>query len=158
MQIVDVGSDGNCLFRAIAYQLYGDEDKHKLIRTKTMEYIMAEKKYFGSFIEGGVPKVKEYTDRKSCNGIWGDDIEIQAFSEIYDRPIEIYAYSSKPMKTFHEQNGDGELVTPLRLSYHGGSHYNCIVPIDWTCSEALITNEPGLIEEEAISWAESNEL
>jgi len=27
-------------------------------------------------------------------------------SEIYDRAIEIYAYSSKPMKTFHEVQSD----------------------------------------------------
>lgn len=27
-------------------------------------------------------------------------------SEIYDRAIEIYAYDSKPMKTFHEANED----------------------------------------------------
>jgi len=59
-----------------------------------MKYIEAEKQYFGSYIEGGVEKVNEYVVRKSCNGIWGDDIEIQALSEIYDRPIEIYAYST----------------------------------------------------------------
>ena len=67
-----------------------------------MKYILAEKEYFGSYIEGGVQKVEEYTLNKSCNGVWGDDIEIQALSEIYDKPIEIYAYSTKPMKTFHE--------------------------------------------------------
>ena len=27
------------------------------------------------------------------DGEWGDNVEIQAMSEIYDRPIEIYAYS-----------------------------------------------------------------
>jgi hypothetical protein len=51
-------------------------------------------------------------------------------SEIYARPIEIYAYDVKPMKTFHEE-GD---VTPFRLSYHGNSHYNSIVPKEWTPS------------------------
>lgn len=37
------------------------------------------------------------------DGVWGDDIELQALSEIYNRPIEIYAYNNEPMRTFHEE-------------------------------------------------------
>lgn len=89
-------------------------------------------------------------------------------SEIYDRPIEIYAYDTKPMKTFHEQaeasdqiqykNEAGhdivETVFPFRLSFHGSSHYNCIVSTDWTASQAVLGEvEPGKIEDDAISWA-----
>ena len=40
--------------------------------------------------------------RMAKNGSWGDDVEIQALSEIYDCPIQIYAYSTKQMRTFHE--------------------------------------------------------
>ena len=35
------------------------------------------------------------------DGIWGDDVEIEALSEIYGRPIEIYSTSVKPIRTFH---------------------------------------------------------
>ena len=41
-----------------------------------MKYIEAEKEYFGNYIEGGLAKLGEYVTRKSCNGIWGDDIEV----------------------------------------------------------------------------------
>ena len=123
-----------------------------------MKYIEAEKKYFGNYIEGGIAKIGEYITRKSCNGIWGDDIEVQALSEIYDRPIEIYAYSSKPMRTFHEGQEEGNTVIPIRLSYHGKSHYNTIVPKEWTVSCALVTSEPGFIEKEALEWSEKNAI
>ena len=63
----------------------------------------------------------------SQNGFWGDDLEIQAMSEIYKCPVEIFAYSDKPMKTFHESVGSS---TPMRLSYHGRSHYNSVVEKD----------------------------
>lgn len=43
-------------------------------------------------------------------------------SEIYDRPVEIYAYAAEPMRTFHEA-GEGP---PIRLSYHGKAHYNSV--------------------------------
>ena len=99
MLVHDVGSDGNCLFRAIAHQAYGDEEEHRMVRIRCMDYIQKEGDYFKGFIEGAL---EAYVNRKKLNGIWGDDVEIQAMSEIYDRPIEIYAYDTKPMKTFHE--------------------------------------------------------
>ena len=94
-----------------------------------MEYIRAEKEYFKNYIEGGLKEFDNYITRKSTNSVWGDDLEIQAMREIYNLPIEIYAYSSKPMKTFHEEDGETRV---FRLSYHGKSHYNAIVPLDWT--------------------------
>ena len=40
------------------------------------------------------------------------------------------------------------------LSYHGNSHYNCIVPSTWTAGDAILgETPPGQIEEEAIQWA-----
>ena len=73
-----------------------------------MEYIKIEKEYFKSYIEGGLKddEFENYVHRKSTNGVWGDDIEIQAMREIYNLPIEIYANSNVPMKTFHEEPGE----------------------------------------------------
>jgi OTU-like cysteine protease len=77
LRIIEVGGDGNCLFRSIAYQAYGDEDQHRLIRDKCMDYILSEKEYFKDFIIGGSEEsVEEYVNRKRMNGVWGDDIEI----------------------------------------------------------------------------------
>ena len=47
-----------------------------------------------------------FLNRKLILLDWGFDIELQAIREIYNRPIEIYAYSNKPMKTFHESKRD----------------------------------------------------
>ncbi len=33
--------DGACLFRAISYQMYGDQDMHEHIRQQTMDYIVS---------------------------------------------------------------------------------------------------------------------
>lgn len=53
MRIVNVGTDGNCLFRAIAHQAYGDEEQHMLIRKSCMKYIEMEQEFFKNFIVGG---------------------------------------------------------------------------------------------------------
>lgn len=57
--------------------------------------------------------------------MWGDDIELQALSEIYNCPIEIYAYRAEPMRTFHEEKFNNS-NKPIRLSYHGNEHYNSV--------------------------------
>ena len=103
MRIVEVGKDGNCLFRAIAHQAYGDEELHSMLRQKCIQYIKEEKNFYKDYIIGGQSgSFDQYIERKALDGIWGDDIEIQALSELYNRPIEIYAYSNTPMRTFHE--------------------------------------------------------
>jgi len=129
LQIKQVQGDGNCLFRAISDQIYGEESFHRAIRRVCMDYIELESDFFKNFIvQGANPmKFREYIVKKREDGIWGDDIEIQAASEIYNRSVEIFAYSDVPMRTFHESAGFGSRLTPIRLSYHGNSHFNSIV-------------------------------
>lgn len=81
--------------------MYGTEDFHDKIRTACLDYIESEKVFFEAYID---EDFEDYIVRKRQNGEWGDDIELQALSEIYNRPIEIYAYSATPMRTFHETN------------------------------------------------------
>ena len=151
--IQPVEGDGNCLFRSVSHQLYSTTSFHDIIRATAMKYISIERNYFSQFIVGGLEKVDEYLEHQSRNGAWGDDIEIQAMSEIYNKPFEIYAYSNTPMRTFHENSGIG---CPLRLAYHGQSHYNSIVNKDK--HEPLIKTTPGEFESEIIEKARRGEL
>ena len=76
MKIVEMGGDGNCLFRAISYQAYGTEDCHQIIRQYCMDYILSEKQYFQSYIEGGKGQIENYCTHKRNDGVWGDDLEL----------------------------------------------------------------------------------
>jgi OTU domain-containing protein 5 len=73
----EIGGDGNCLFRSISDQLYGEETFHSEIRQMCMKYILQEKAFFQDFM---VEDLDEYVARKSRDGVWGDDIEIEALS------------------------------------------------------------------------------
>lgn len=70
--------------------------------------------------------INEYVSRKRNNHVHGNHIEIQAISEIYNRPVEIYAYHTEPVNIFG-QDQIKEGIEPLRLSYQRGSHYNAIL-------------------------------
>ena len=145
--IKDMEGDGNCLFRAVADQVYGRQQLHRLIRQKCMDYLEANQAYFQAFVSE--ENFGEYVQRKRQEGVWGDDVELQAISEIYNRPIEIYAYAAEPMRTFHEQKE--ALLLPIRLSYFGQNHYDSIVPVEESKFRAsLCVAEPGVVEDQAI--------
>ena len=120
-----------------------------------MKYIEVERDYFSDFIDGGKDAMDDYIYRKSADGVWGDHVEIQALSEIYDRAVEIYSYANTPMRTFNESNPEVQVLKvnkePLRLSFHGHNHYNSIMPITWQDGNRLTELQPGVIEDNRIA-------
>ena len=163
-----MGGDGNCMFRAVSDQIYGNEEYHNIIREKCMKYLLIERQFFSQFIEGGDKEFDNYINMKSKSGVWGDDVELQAISELYNRPIEIYCGAVKPLKTFHEnvnefnmkKEGGEKLeikkISPIRISYHGQEHYNSIIPrknnydIWINYKNSMINETPGEYEEKIL--------
>ncbi|XP_050369590.1 OVARIAN TUMOR DOMAIN-containing deubiquitinating enzyme 6 [Argentina anserina] len=114
--------DGNCLFRAVADQVYGDSEAYDLTRQMCIDYMERERDHFSQFITEGFTS---YCKRKRRDKVYGNNVEIQALSEMYNRPIHIYSYSIEPINIFHgNYNTD---TPPVRLSYHHGNHYNSLV-------------------------------
>lgn len=155
-RIKKIIGDGNCLFRAISDQVYGTEDNHQIIREKCVEFIILKKNFFKDFIDGDFD---EYVEEKKHLGEWGDDVEIEALSEIYFRPIEIYSGTTEPLKCFHEKKIKGK--EPIRISYHGSKHYNSVIPTNEESYEKYIKNiidtEPGIYEDNIINRVKKEE-
>ncbi|KAG5673516.1 hypothetical protein PVAND_003558 [Polypedilum vanderplanki] len=121
--IKNMEEDGACLFRAISYQIYGDQDMHDIIRQQTMDYIYQNREYFEQFL---TEDIHSYVKRKRQNHLHGNHIEIQAMSEMYNRPVELYCYELAPLNIYNpEQINNG--YDPLRLSYQRNCHYNAIL-------------------------------
>ena len=65
MAIEEMEGDGNCLFRAVAFQIYGDQDMCYFLREKCMDYIYACREYFKDFIDSDIDgSVEIYCERK----------------------------------------------------------------------------------------------
>ncbi|CAN4120196.1 unnamed protein product [Withania somnifera] len=122
LEVKKMLEDGNCLFRAVADQVYGDSEAYDLVRQMCIDYMERERDHFSQFITEGFTS---YCKRKRRDKVYGNNVEIQALSEMYNRPIHIYSYSTEPINTFHgSYNTDSP---PVRLSYHHGNHYNSLV-------------------------------
>lgn len=122
LMIKKMREDGACLFRAIADQVYGDQDMHSSVRKHCMDYIARNEDAFAPFVS---EDFQTYVQRKRRDDCFGNHIELAAMSEMYNRIIEVYCYSVEPINSFQ-----GSLQTdnePIRLSYHMGTHYNSLV-------------------------------
>ena len=113
--------DGSCLFRAVADQIFGDQEMHGVVRNHCMDYIVSQficqqrvilialhsyvwfffqaqnSDYFSQYL---TEDIHEYVARKRYLGVHGNHLEIQALSEMYNRPIHIYCYSAEPINIF----------------------------------------------------------
>lgn len=150
--VVSVAGDGNCLFRAIAHQVYGDDELHEVVRQKCMDYMEANADFFSQFVEGGMETFHLYIAAKRQLACWGDDPEIQAMCELYDRPAEIWSYDAqvgaRKLRTFHEATSAIAQLPPMRLSYYGGDHYDSVYGRDHR--QVILQLYPGIQEDNKI--------
>uniref|UniRef100_A0A673GW17 ubiquitinyl hydrolase 1 n=1 Tax=Sinocyclocheilus rhinocerous TaxID=307959 RepID=A0A673GW17_9TELE len=121
-EIKKMNEDGACLFRAVADQVYGDQEMHDEVRKQCMDYLTKNADYFSSYV---TEDFTTYINRKRKNNCHGNHIEMQAMAEMYNRPVEVYQYGIEPINTFHgiQENND----EPIRVSYHKNIHYNSVV-------------------------------
>lgn len=160
--LFSVPGDGNCLFRSVSHQIYGNHEYHFIVRQKCMDYMEINREFFSQFVVG---EFSEYLRIKRQNGVWGDDPEIEAICEIYSRPAEIWVFDSengaKKLRTFHEAvnnicpeanlSGMRSFCShfPIRLSYYGGGHYDSVTCIEM---ESFFLNEsPGVFEDRVLT-------
>lgn len=122
--IKQMATDGACMFRAVADQVYGDQEMNTVVRRHCMDYMVQNRDFFSQFI---TEDFLSYIRRKRVEHSHGNHIEMQALSEMYNRPIEIYQYSTEPLNTFLGRSINGDDSAPIRLSYHGNVHYNSII-------------------------------
>ncbi|GAB6033761.1 hypothetical protein CHUAL_013885 [Chamberlinius hualienensis] len=136
--------DGACLFRAVADQVYGDQEMHPIVRKHCMDYMAKNGDYFSQYV---TEDFDNYVKRKRLNHIHGNHVEMQAMCELFNRSIEVFHYTTDAINTFHSMHStDNE---PIRISYHKRAHYNSIVdPYKATVGVGLGLPEmmPGLAE------------
>ena len=148
LNLIGIEGDGNCLFRALAHQLYGNQESHETIRKKICDYIMVERDYFGPYITERT--FENYLNTMRLDGTWGGNLELQAFSEFYRKTIEIYTDSPIPEAhhVFGEAYSQASQERPIRLLFRG-RHYESLLPTD-VAQLILLEEEAGVYEDKQL--------
>eukprot|EP00750_Incisomonas_marina_P032777 INCI9345.4.p1 GENE.INCI9345.4~~INCI9345.4.p1 ORF type:complete len:690 (+),score=145.35 INCI9345.4:610-2679(+) len=146
--------DGNCLFRSISDQVYGDPKYHTIVREYTVDYMQMQRNSFQPFVAQSMRDFEVYLRLMRCNGtnfkaVWGGEPELQAMSELYQRPIIVFSARQPPKRGDGGSNGGaggnavaGEAyvhaeygagfkgnpnVEPIRLNFYQYGHYDSAV-------------------------------
>jgi len=160
LEMVPQEGDGNCLFRAVSLQVYGDADQHLDIRQQCCDFMARDPDHFGQFVVGET--FVKYIARKRQEGVHGNHAEIQAVSELFNRPVQVWSDGGgKPLNIFHAEYKTTD--APIRLSYHDGNHYNAVIdPLMPTAGLGLGLPDlkPGLADQLQVAKAvtESDQL
>lgn len=113
-----------------------------------------DKEHFSQFVTG--EDFAMYIQRKRQDGVHGNNPEIQAISELFNRPIEVFSpeKGATPLNIFHAEYKTDD--APIRLSYHDGNHYNAVVdPLVPTAGLGLGLPglQPGLADKQQMAKA-----
>ena len=126
---VEVGGDGNCQFRSLAYFLKGDEDNYEVVRKEVVEYLKDHQDTYCNFVD---EDFDVYCDDMSSTNRWGDHVTLDAAANLYDHSCHLVSSSSEPTKTIKPRDSKSDTVTSLYFSYlkePNAEHYNPAIPI-----------------------------
>ena len=121
-----VRGDGNCQFRALADQLFGDQERHAECRAVVMNQLRAESEHYAVFVpeDWGA-----YVSEMSRDSAWGDHITLQAAADAYGVGMcVISSYKDNFVIEISPRVRRSERI--LWISFWAEVHYNSIYTAD----------------------------
>lgn len=86
-QINMVLGDGNCFFRAISWELLGDQSHHHIIRTLLMDFISEHRPHFSGLTESFGEAFKDHCERLHKMGTWATVTECIGLAAMLHRSV-----------------------------------------------------------------------
>lgn len=127
----DVTGDGNCLFRALSDQYYGDGGSgHRKIRAMTMDYMENNPGEFEMFMLD--ENLAQHITRMRKDGTFGDQAEIVAFARTTNVNISIHQRDTEPLLirpdggSCETKYNGSEPSQTLHIAYHYWEHYSSV--------------------------------
>uniref|UniRef100_H3GY35 OTU domain-containing protein n=1 Tax=Phytophthora ramorum TaxID=164328 RepID=H3GY35_PHYRM len=132
----EVEADGNCLFRALGDQLYGDQHRHEDIREvgeclrmswseeKIVTYLEQHRDDFEPFMEDE-EKFETYCERMREDGTWGGNQELYAAARLF----QVYVVVHQDQPSARIMVIECDRLKPTRfahVAYHGEDHYDSV--------------------------------
>lgn len=120
-----IEGDGNCLFRAMSDQLYGDHGAmHGRIRCQVVNYMKQNSAYFSMFLGSEFGETwSSYLNRMAKDGVYGDNVEIVAFANCYH--VNVVIYQHEHLFIVSCQDGSQDAMN-VHIAYHDWEHYSSV--------------------------------
>ena len=83
-KVKPISRDGNCLFRVLAFVLYGSEMCHEKVRELLVQFVSQNQDSFTPYIDGDFER---YLSHMRCTRVWGTAVEILATASLLQIPV-----------------------------------------------------------------------
>jgi len=146
-------SDGNCFFRAISKELFGEEKHHERLRTILVEYIKLNRRNFQQYMSHGSGSITGHCNSMQKLGVFATQVEIHALSTFLQIPVYIFskitsstpwqwiAYKPKEILLYNELHSNLPLQCPpnyhIELCNTNCNHFDRVILLDHIVSEQL---------------------
>lgn len=87
-----MASDGNCLFRAAARQLYGSSSHHALVRHRIVAQLYRDRVTYGCFF-ASLAEMAAYLCEMATDCTWGDELALRALADAYGAELHVLTSS-----------------------------------------------------------------
>jgi hypothetical protein len=141
MCMKEMKGDGNCQFRSLAFNLFGDQDHHAMTRKAAVAHMRKHADFFGSLFEDAA-EFNAYLRDMARARTWGDELTLRAVIEAYN--CEAHVITSEPANWYLVYQSETSCIDPsvaalppkksmprpgkqVFLAYMSPVHYNSIV-------------------------------
>ena len=128
----DVAGDGNCGYRCISLQLFGNENHYAKVRESVYNYLNLNREQFDNFnfeYEGNILSSSDYIDKINNDKEWMGELEINAISIIYNVNIIVFQITYNDELQIINKYGNFDDITNhllLTLCYVGENHFKVL--------------------------------
>ena len=126
LQSIDVGGAGDCFFRSVSHQLYGNSNHHLRIRTAGVQFMRDNSE---RFIESNTESSwLRYLNNMCIQGTWADALIIQAVADALNVTIEIVESNQgfAPLTTVYPVQERNTSSTIIEMCKSALRHLSCI--------------------------------
>jgi len=126
LKLRPVMADGNCQFRALSVQLYGNEAHHAAIRQRLIQQLVEKRdRYEGSHLG----TFEEYVERMARDGEWGDNLTLQAASDLLNCDIHVLTDNAESglLEIHPEAQQSKPHERSLCLAFLTEVHYDAVI-------------------------------
>jgi len=119
-----ITGDGNCLYRAILYSLFGDDREYESFRGVICDYMTIHRNEFESFVVTEEESFDQYIQRKRLDGEWGDEPELIAASQLLQFNFQVYNCNSLSIRYQYHYTSK---FSTIYLEFYNENHYNSLI-------------------------------
>ena len=135
-QAENVVGDGNCFFRALAKQVYLDEQEHGRARQETIRYMREHREEFDSYVfdvDGHDVDFDSYVDKMSIEDTYVEgQLEIQAAADAFNVCITVYGRHETHDTTIAPLINNSETRRVYMAHFQAAQHYMVLKQMDPT--------------------------